>query len=903
MFPKSTSLFKNLIFITFILSGVNAISANSENKSILSDKFENINFTGDGAITIIEEIDVKQFSSEYLQDNIRTAARKAYYEAESLRKQEFVELIPVAIGKLENALRLFQSIDDKHGIALTHNELALCYSHIQNYETALKHADEASLLWRSNKDESNEGVALTQKGYIYVHLSEYQKALDNLNNALRLKRKTNHIHGEAFTLQSLGLLYLELGEYQEALKNFQNGLSLFQQTNDKIGLASSLNNIGFTHYLLGKNKDALSNFNAALVESKQANYKRAEIYVRNNIARIFNDEGHKKEALDNYQKSLNLSRSIGEGRIEGIILCNIGSVYLNYEDVQKSITYLTQAVHLQNRIKHKAGVGRSLGLLMTVWNKLKKPKLAIFYGKQAVNTFQEIRTNIQSLDKKLQKNFLLSKQDIYRELAELLIVNKRLPEAQQVLDMLKEEEYAEFITRSVNASALSARSQLTPRESEINAVLQQLEDELAAIGKEYGELRYKKNRSEAENQRLNELVAKLTEANQRFQNFLDQLLAEFGGDADARDRIFNIKEHQSLMETLRILGPKVVALYTIVLKDKYRVIVVTPDVQIPREFPITEADLSRKIMLFLSELRDPKQNPLSKAKELYKILMDPVIKDLEAVGAETIMWSLDDVLRYVPIAALHDGNNYLVTRFSNVVYTPASRDNLREKRLNEWRGVGLGISKAFEDFEELSFVPVELSGIIREDNDIGGSIGVIPGRRILDDDFTEENLRNALLQNEYQLIHIASHFKLQPGNELESYLLLGKGGRLTVSQIKTMPNFFAGVDLLTLSACNTGVTVPGADGKELEGFAVLAQRQGARGVIASLWKVADSSTSALMLRFYGLLGGEQKPTKAQALQKAQLALLNKEIKATEESGKDYSHPFFWAPFVLIGNWN
>jgi CHAT domain-containing protein len=119
------------------------------------------------------------------------------------------------------------------------------------------------------------------------------------------------------------------------------------------------------------------------------------------------------------------------------------------------------------------------------------------------------------------------------------------------------------------------------------------------------------------------------------------------------------------------------------------------------------------------------------------------------------------------------------------------------------------------------------------------------------------------------------------------------------------------VQLLTLSACNTGL----GDGTEVEGFGTLAQRQGAKAVIASLWPVADSSTSQLMQEFYRIRQSDSKLTKIEALQRAQLRLLGGEIKprgAAEERGvrlprdqvrsRDYRHPYYWAPFFLMGNW-
>lgn len=127
-----------------------------------------------------------------------------------------------------------------------------------------------------------------------------------------------------------------------------------------------------------------------------------------------------------------------------------------------------------------------------------------------------------------------------------------------------------------------------------------------------------------------------------------------------------------------------------------------------------------------------------------------------------------------------------------------------------------------------------------------------------------------------------------------SNLLLGDGTKLTLEDIKNAPDdLFKGVELLTLSACETGVQKEReSDGREIDGFAELAQRKGAKSVLASLWKVDDESTSQLMTQFYQTRQ-TKKLTKAEALQKAQLNLL---------ADKQYSHPYYWSPFVLIGNW-
>jgi CHAT domain-containing protein len=179
------------------------------------------------------------------------------------------------------------------------------------------------------------------------------------------------------------------------------------------------------------------------------------------------------------------------------------------------------------------------------------------------------------------------------------------------------------------------------------------------------------------------------------------------------------------------------------------------------------------------------------------------------------------------------------------------------------------------------------------------------------------------------VVHVASHFRFSPGNETDSFLLLGDGSHLTLDQVRSSINLFGGVDLLTLSACETAMGGE-ANGGEVEGFAVLAQRQGAKAVIASLWPVEDTSTSLLMREMYRMREATPGTPKVEALRQAQLALLHGRVKPTgpEDGARNtevldpkmvstkpkssapsftadpaapYAHPYFWAPFILIGN--
>ncbi len=147
-----------------------------------------------------------------------------------------------------------------------------------------------------------------------------------------------------------------------------------------------------------------------------------------------------------------------------------------------------------------------------------------------------------------------------------------------------------------------------------------------------------------------------------------------------------------------------------------------------------------------------------------------------------------------------------------------------------------------------------------------------------------------------RFVHVASDFVFEPVQEWSSYLLLGDGGQLTLERLRDWRFDFAGVELMTLSACETAMGGGRANGREFEGFGALAQQRGAKTVIASLWPVADISTPVFMRHFYQ--ARRAGLSKAAALQAAQRALLDN----ADAAGHDYANPYHWAPFVLMGNW-
>jgi CHAT domain-containing protein len=480
----------------------------------------------------------------------------------------------------------------------------------------------------------------------------------------------------------------------------------------------------------------------------------------------------------------------------------------------------------------------------------------------------------------------------FKELEEMLIDAGRLAEAQGVMDIFSEQEYFDFIRRGSGIESRSNRIGSTPTEERWIARYREIADRLAAIGREEQGLQKqaKLGLSEEQKKRKAELAADLKVAQSAFESFLEQMRQEFAAKGPARSLEFaeiSVKAQAELQELLKGLGDDVVLLSVRLSEEQINFLVTAPSIQLARKVKIKSQDLARQVAELNRLLRDPKSDPLPTAQALYKLLLAPVEQDLQQAGAKTVMLSLDGVLRYLPFGVLHDGQRYALQRWNLPIYTSVVRERLRDSANPNWQAAGLGVTRKHGNFDPLPGVRTEMRSIVRT-----GATGVLPGEVHLDEAFTAQRLKD-VSQGGFPVVHVASHFQFSPGTEVNSFLLLGDGTQLTLGDIRTQNYRFDGVDLLTLSACETGLG-GGRDqsGREIAGFGIIAQQQGAKAVLATLWKVADSSTATLMGDMYRRRT-QAGLSKIEALRQAQVALAAQPRTA---------HPFFWAPFVLMGNW-
>jgi CHAT domain-containing protein/Flp pilus assembly protein TadD len=338
-------------------------------------------------------------------------------------------------------------------------------------------------------------------------------------------------------------------------------------------------------------------------------------------------------------------------------------------------------------------------------------------------------------------------------------------------------------------------------------------------------------------------------------------------------------------EQIDRVDPKAAVIYPIILPDRLEVILSLPN-QPLRHYAtsIPQSELESLLDRMRQSLRrtSTDQERLPLFQKGYDLLVRPAESELAASGIKTLVFGLDGELKNLPMAALHDGQQYLVEKYS-VALTP-SLQLLEPRPLNRGQIKVLvgGLSEARDIFRPLPGVEFEVKQIKAE----------IPTSSVLlNQEFTSNALQDQINAAPYPVVHLASHGEFS--SNAENTFILAWDTRINVKQLGGLlqareKSDRRPIELLVLSACKTAA----GDNRAALGLAGVAVRSGARSTLATLWPVDDQSTSDFMVKFYKELAQSQV-TKAQALRHAQLALLKQ---------PRFRHPFYWAPFVLVGNW-
>lgn len=324
--------------------------------------------------------------------------------------------------------------------------------------------------------------------------------------------------------------------------------------------------------------------------------------------------------------------------------------------------------------------------------------------------------------------------------------------------------------------------------------------------------------------------------------------------------------------------------YPIILADRLEIIVSLPNQALRRYTSPVEIDDLRAVLEQLQQLLVLRigRGYLPFSQQLYGWMMRPLRADLAASQVTTLVFVLDGELRNIPMAALHDGNQFLLEQY-NIAYTPGLQlVNPRPIQSQDLRVVTAGLSEARQGFSALPNVVEEVQQIQ----------ATVPAAVLLNDGFTLAALENSLNLEGAPIVHLASHGQFSSSSG-ETFVLTWDN-RLDIPTLNNLLqtselNQAGPIELLVLSACQTAT----GDKQAALGLAGMAVRSGARSTIATLWQVSDLATALLMAELYQNLTNPGM-TKADALRQAQLKVLREP--------QFRQHPFYWAPYVLVGNW-
>jgi len=330
------------------------------------------------------------------------------------------------------------------------------------------------------------------------------------------------------------------------------------------------------------------------------------------------------------------------------------------------------------------------------------------------------------------------------------------------------------------------------------------------------------------------------------------------------------------------LGGTVAVLYPILLRDRIELLIGLPDGIHRTRVNVAERELTAVVRVFrrLLQAAGPEHDYLPHGRRLYDWLVRPLEPLLEQRGIDTLVWVPDGPLRTIPMAALHDGEAFLVERYALATTLGLTLTDPRTLAGSQPYVLAAGLTESVQGFPELPAVQEELDSIRQ----------LYPATLLQDQTFRRAVTEKEVATGDYAIVHLATHGEFNRDHE-RSFLLL-HDDRLTMQSLQSVIDrrryTAAPLELLVLSACETAA----GDDRAALGLAGVALRSGARSAVATLWSIADESTAALVGKFYEALHAEDS-SKAVALQRAQVALLQDER---------YRHPYYWAPFLLIGNW-
>lgn len=719
------------------------------------------------------------------------------------------------------------------------------------YADALDAWNSALEEYRLKNDKRGQARVLMYKANAYLSMGQGYKAINTLKSALGLADESGDKRLAAQVAGSLGTAYLLANRVDEARTLLEKAAAAERADGRPGSAAVTGNNLGSLLASQGESDAAIAVFQQAISDAKAAGNAALAAKGRVNIARVLVESKREKEALVELDRVTSEAKALPASHDKAYVQISIGRLYAqlvgspgvetdNLE--QRAFQALNEAAAVAKSVDDDRGMSFAYGYLGALYEQEGRAEDAMKYTNMALQRLQQIEAPEIRYRWEWQEARLLQAEGN----ADAAI--NAYQRAVSDLQSIRPELMAGYMGR---------RGDFREETGQLYLGLADLLLKRAAThaGTPAGE-------------------ADLREVRATVELLKGAELADYFQD----DCVAALKAKTTGIDSL---GEHTVAIYPIILPDRLEILVSLPDGMKRYSVPVGAAELNEGVNSFRALLEKRTTNQYRRgAMKIHAWLIQPLEKDLQAQNIDTLVFVPDGALRTIPLAALYDGEDFLVARYAVATIPGLTLTDPRPLPREDIQLLAAGLTDSVQGFPPLPNVGPEIEQIH----------ALYDGMVLENTRFTLANFEKDLGEKPYSIVHVASHGKFQ--KEASDTFLLTYDGKLSMD---TLQGNMASttyrdqpVELLTLSACQTAV----GDDKAALGLGGVAVKAGARSALATLWYINDQASSILITDFYGDL---KKPgvSKAKALQQAQLKLL-----------KDhrYDHPSYWSPFLLIGNW-
>lgn len=777
---------------------------------------------------------------------------------------------------------------------------------------------QAARRYEQTGDTRNQTVALNYLCLAYQNLGEWEKA----NSAIAKSLEILQTHPNAIllgqVLNAQGRLQLSTGQAEAAFRTWQTAESAYRDGGDDTGILGSQINQAQALQSLGmfqRSRKLLETVQTQLKEQPDSPIKVTGLH---NLGIVMQVVGNIEKSQEVLEQSLAIAQKLELTQESGAILLSLGNAARMLDDLEKAMQYYQQATQ------------RSANPLNQLEAQLNQLRLVI--DTERISDTQPLLAQIQANLANLppsrdaiyaQVNFAESAMKLAQRDADSFRIARQLAHAVSEAQQLKDIRAESFALGTLGKlyeqqQQLKEAQNLTQKalnlSQQINAtdITYQWQWQLARILAKEGEMESAISANTEAFKILQSLRGDLVTMNPdvrfSFQEQIEPIYRHLVSLLLQSPSSENLSQARNVIESLQLaelenffrtacLNAKAeqidtiingrdraaAVIYPIILRDRLAIIFSLPGQPLKSYETLLPQEEIEKTLHNLRASMNPaisNKRRLKLSQTVYDWIIRPLENELAQQEIKTLVFVLDGGLRNLPMAALYDGEHYLIENYS-VALTPGLQ-LLEPRSLQniELRSVTGGLTVARHGFSALPGVSREIEQITRD----------VPSKVLLDEQFTSTNLA-ALIQNRpTPAIHLATHgqFSSKP----EKTFLLAWDKPLNVNELaqllvqrKQQGN---PIELLVLSACQTA----SGDDRAALGLAGLAVRSGARSTVASLWSVNDQSTTEMMVELYRQFA-IANTNRAEALRQAQLSLLKQER---------YQHPYYWSPFVLVGNW-